>query len=146
MPESRTQWPWQVLKLRLLRSEPHLWGCCISNKCLQSNDSHVHVFWSCFRMSNEVKKSHIQRSELHKELGADMFASWTQDHAQQVLSSQRYELWRKEGEKAKKALQQLESTSICDNESSDDASHWQYNTTCTWHLKFNYSLKFVHCF
>lgn len=52
-----------------------------------------------------------------------MFASWTQDHAQQVLSSQRYELWRKEEEKAKKALQQLESTSICDNESSDDASH-----------------------
>lgn len=74
-------------------------------------------------MSNEVKKSHIQRSELHKELGADMFASWTQDHAQQVLSSQRYELWRKEEEKAKKALQQLESTLICDNESSDDASH-----------------------
>ena len=73
-------------------------------------------------MNNEVKKSHIQRSELHKELGADMFTSWTQDHAQQVLSSQRYELWMKEEEKAKKALQQLESTSICDDESSDDAS------------------------
>jgi len=73
-------------------------------------------------MSNEVKKSHIQRSELHKELGADMFASWTQDHAQQVLSSERYELWQKEEEKAKKALQQLESTPICDDESIDDAS------------------------
>ena len=73
-------------------------------------------------MSNEVKNSHIQRSELHKELGADMFASWTQDHAQQVLSSERYELWQKEEEKAKKALQQLESTPICDGESSDDAS------------------------
>lgn len=75
-------------------------------------------------MSNEVKKSHIQRSELHKELGADMFASWTQDHAQQVLSSERYELWQKEEEKAKKALQQLESISLCDDESSDDASQW----------------------
>ena len=73
-------------------------------------------------MSNEVKKSHIQRSELHKELGADMFASWTQDHAQQVLSSERLELWQKEEEKARKALQQLESSSLCDEESSDDAS------------------------
>lgn len=73
-------------------------------------------------MSNEVKKSHIQRSELHKELGADMFASWTKDHAQQVLNTERYELWQKEEEKAKKALQQLESTSRCDDESSDDAS------------------------
>ena len=74
-------------------------------------------------MSNEVTKSHMQRSELHKELGADMFASWTQDHAQQVLSSQRYELWSKEEEKAKKALLQLERTAIHDDESSDDASH-----------------------
>ena len=73
-------------------------------------------------MSNEVKKFHIQRSELHEELGADMFASWTQDHAQQVLSSERLELWQKEEEKAKKALQQLESSSLCDEESSDDAS------------------------
>ena len=73
-------------------------------------------------MSNEVKKSHIQRSELHKELGADMFASWTNDHAQQVLSTERYELWQKEEEKAKKALQQLERTSLFDDESSDDAS------------------------
>ena len=75
-------------------------------------------------MSNEVTKSHIQRSELHKELGADMFASWTQDHAQQVLSSERLELWQKAEEKAKKALQQLESSSLCDEESSDDASQW----------------------
>ena len=51
-----------------------------------------------------------------------MLASWTKDHAQQVLTSERYELWQKEEEKAKKALQQLESTSICDGESSDDAS------------------------
>lgn len=74
-------------------------------------------------MSKEVTKSHVQRSELHKELGADMFESWTQDHAQQVLSSERYELWSNEEEKAKKALQQLENTSTCDDESSDDASH-----------------------
>ena len=74
-------------------------------------------------MSNEVTKSHFQRKELHKELGEDMFESWTQDHAQEVLCSQRYELWRKEEEKAKTALQQLEKTSICDDESSDDASH-----------------------
>ena len=51
-------------------------------------------------MSNEVTRSHMQRSELHKELGADMFKSWTQDHAQEVLSSERYELWSKEEEKA----------------------------------------------
>ena len=75
-------------------------------------------------MSNEVTKSHFQRKELHKELGGDMFESWTQDHAQEVLSSQRYELWSKEEEKAKKALQELEKTSIChDDDSSDDASH-----------------------
>ena len=65
----------------------------------------------------------MQRSGLHKELGADMFASWTQDHAQQVLCSQRYELWSKEEEKAKEALQKLENTSIHNDESSDDASH-----------------------
>ena len=49
----------------------------------------------------------MQRSELHKELGADMFKSWTQDHAQEVLSSERYELWSKEEEKAEEALKQL---------------------------------------
>ena len=74
-------------------------------------------------MSNEVKKSQIQRKELHKELGGDMFKSWTQDHAREVLSSERLELWSKEEEKAKAALQELEKTSICDEESSDDASH-----------------------
>ena len=81
------------------------------------------LFYSPFRMSNEVTKSHYQRKELHRELGGDMFESWTQDHAQEVLSSQRYELWSKEEEKAKKALQELEKTSICDDDSSDDASH-----------------------
>lgn len=61
-------------------------------------------------MSNEVTRSHMQRSELHKELGADMFKSWTQDHAQEVLSSERYELWSKEEEKAEEALKQLKKT------------------------------------
>ena len=74
-------------------------------------------------MSNEVTKSHKQRSELHKELGGDMFESWTKDHAQEVLCSQTYELWSTEEEKAKKILQELEKSAICDDESSDDASH-----------------------
>lgn len=75
------------------------------------------------RMSNEVTKSHLKRNELHKELGGEIFASWTQDHAQEVLSSQKYELWNKEEEKAKAALQKLEKASLCDGYSSDDASH-----------------------
>lgn len=75
------------------------------------------------RMSNEVTKSHLKRNELHKELGGEIFANWTQDHAQEVLSSQKYELWNKEEEKAKAALQELEKTSRCDGYSSDDASH-----------------------
>ena len=74
-------------------------------------------------MNNEVTKSRIQRSELHKELGGDMFESWTTDHAQEVLCAQKYELWSKEEEKAKEALQGLEKASLCDDESSDDASH-----------------------
>ena len=52
-----------------------------------------------------------------------MLESWTQDHAQEVLCPQRYELWSKEEEKAKKVLQELEKASINDDESSDDASH-----------------------
>lgn len=52
-----------------------------------------------------------------------MFKSWTQDHAQEVLSSERYELWSKEEEKAEEALKQLKNASICEDESSDDASH-----------------------
>lgn len=92
-------------------------------------------------MSKEVTKSHVQRSELHKELGADMFESWTQDHAQQVLSSERYELWSNEEEKAKKALQQLENTSTCDDESSDDASHWQFVSLATYtHCSLNFGI------
>ncbi|CAH3128619.1 unnamed protein product [Porites lobata] len=75
------------------------------------------------RMSNEVTKSQKQRSELHKELSKDMLESWTQDHAQEVLCPQTYELWSKEEEKAKKVLQELEKASINDDESSDDASH-----------------------
>lgn len=75
------------------------------------------------RMSNEVTKSHTQRNELHKELGGDMFESWKQDHAQEVLSSQRYQLWSEEEKNAKTALQELEKTTICDDYSSDDTSH-----------------------
>lgn len=83
----------------------------------------IKAFFSFIRMSNEVTKSQKQRSELHKELSKDMLESWTQDHAQEVLCPQTYELWSKEEEKAKKVLQELEKASINDDESSDDASH-----------------------
>ena len=72
-------------------------------------------------MSNEVTKSHIQRRELHKELGAGLFEDWTHDHAKQVLSNQRYELWSKEEEKSKIAMQKLQDKTIHEDDDSEDA-------------------------
>jgi len=45
------------------------------------------------RMSKEVFKCHTQLNDLHAELGADKFASWTADHASEVLSSEEFYLW-----------------------------------------------------
>ena len=39
-------------------------------------------------MNGEVQKSHAKMSELHAELGADMFESWRAEHAKEALTKE----------------------------------------------------------
>lgn len=76
-------------------------------------------------MNREVFKCHTQLNDLHAELGADKFASWTADHASEVLSSEEFQLWAEQEKETSKQLEQLklQGSQASDSDSGDDVSH-----------------------
>ena len=75
-------------------------------------------------MSREVSKCHTQLNDLHSELGAERFATWTEDHASQVLSSEEFHLWSEQEKETKQQLKQLKlQCSQAEDTDSGDVSH-----------------------
>jgi 23S rRNA G2445 N2-methylase RlmL len=68
-------------------------------------------------MNAEVSKSRAQQQELYEELGKDMFESWSDDHASEVLTPEQYQSWKNEEEQSKNFLH----NKMLKNKISDDS-------------------------